>query len=105
MKGVTSLILCLGLTGCATEVTPEFGEIDWYLANGSGSSMTMVVVDKMCNRSYFRIDLPRSGQVNVRTCSDSAGRSAIRYRRAGRIAEGNPWLDTSMTAGQVLVAR
>lgn len=106
MKKIAMLfLLCVQLSGCATSKEPEFGEIDWYLSNGSGSGMTVVVYDKICARSFFRIDLPRTGQVGMTTCQDSAGRAAIRYRRAGRIAAGNPWMDTLMQPGQVLVVR
>ena len=105
MKQLALMAITMVLLGCSTAVEPEFGEIQWYATNATGSAMTLVVYDINCRRSYFRIDLPRTGQVAVTTCQDSAGRSDIRYRRGGRISEGNPWRDTRMTSGQVLLVR
>ena len=93
------------LSGCVAPRESEFGEMQWYMSNSTGSDMTMVVIDTVCQRTFFRVDLPRSGQVSMTTCQDSAGRSSVRYRRSSRIADGNPWRDAIMTRWQVLMVR
>lgn len=104
MKLISFLSLVLA-AGCASTTEPEFGEVDWFLSNGAGSGMTLVVYDKNCNRTFFRIELPRNGRVGMTTCHDSEGKSEIRYRRKGKIAVGNVWRDATMTAGQHLVVQ
>lgn len=96
--------LTLSLSGCASSV-PEFGEIDWFLLNGTGSGMTLIVHDRVCGRLISHIDLPRTGDVPITTCQDESGRSDIRYRRRGIMRSGNPWVNARVSADQVLLVR
>lgn len=101
-KIVLLIIVSVYITACTTTTESEFGEIEWYVVNSSGGPMRVVVFDKLCNRTHFRVDLPRTGDVTLSTCQDARGRSEIRYRRHGRITQQNPWRDTIMVAGQAL---
>ena len=71
------------LVGCQANVPPEFGMVDWYIANGTGSNLTLNIYDKICQRNHFRIRVSRTTQTAISTCANSAGRAEIRYQRRG----------------------
>lgn len=81
---------CL-LVGCQSSAPPEFGMVDWYLANGTGSSMTLNVYDKVCSRNHYRVRVARSTETRISTCANEAGDAEIRYSRtAGYSVSENP---------------
>lgn len=96
-------LLCLLLWGCNTGIPPEYGMVDWFLSNGSGNRVTIVVYDKICKRTYFRIRLSRAAQRNMSTCANSEGIAEIRYRNSSYNMGDFPWADTSMNRNQTLV--
>lgn len=86
-----AMISCLALFACQTERPPEFGMVDWYIANGTGTDMSLNIVDKVCGRSHFRVRVPRLSETPITTCANSDGRAEIRYSRAtGYSITANP---------------
>ncbi|GEM_PF-441638 len=100
---LTVPLLCLLLWGCSSSIPPEYGMVDWSLSNGSGSRVTVVVYDKICKRTYLRIQLRRSGQRNMSTCANSEGIAEIRYRNSSYNQAEFPWADARMNHNQTLV--
>jgi hypothetical protein len=98
-------LFCLLLWGCSSSVPPEYGMVDWSLSNGTGSRLTVVVYDKICRRTYSRVQLSRSGQQDMSTCANSEGIAEIRYRQAGYNKGDYLWVDTRMNRNQSLVVR
>ena len=94
------------LASCSAAIEPPNGMIDWSLANTTGSKVTMSVYDKVCNRSYFRVAIPRAREKSISTCADSDGKADVRYRRYSfKTTADNPWLETTLTANQALIIR
>ena len=94
------------LASCSAAIEPPNGMIDWSLANTTGSKVTMSVYDKVCNRSYFRVAIPRAREKPISTCADSDGKADVRYRRYSfKTTADNPWLETTLTANQALIIR
>ncbi len=102
------IILSIGflLLGCEANISPEYGMIDWYLSNGTGTRMTLIVYDKVCSRTHFRVRVSTTVETPIATCANSAGRAEIRYRRTGGFTgAANPWLDSVMNSNQTLLVR
>ena len=100
-----ALILSL-ISACSTSIEPPNGIVNWSLANTTGSRVTMSVYDKVCNRSYFRVVVPRGRETAISTCADADGEADVRYRRYSfKTTADNPWLDTKMNANQALMIR
>lgn len=79
------------LFACQSSEPPEFGMVDWYVANGTGNSMTLNIYDKVCGRNYYRFRIPRSSEAAISTCANEAGNAEIRYSRtAGYSVSANP---------------
>ena len=93
------------LSHCSSSIPPEFGMVDWSLSNGTGNSMTISVYDKICQRTYYRVRLSRSGQAEMSTCANSDGRAEIRYRRAGYDTGDYPWTDARIDRNQSFILR
>jgi len=98
-------VICLTILNCSSSIPPPNGMVDWYLSNGSGNSITLVVYDKICKRTYFRIPLSRSGEVPMSTCANSEGGAEFRYRRAGYDTGDSTWTDENLAANQSLLVR
>lgn len=97
---------CLIMFSCSSSIPPPNGMVDWLLANGTGSSVTIEVYDKICRRTYYRIRLTRSGQASMTTCADSEGWADVRYRRAGKPSDfDNPRIDSRVSPNQSLIVR
>lgn len=71
------------LLGCQATVSPEFGMVDWYIANGTGNNMSLNIYDKVCKQSHMRVRVSRSTDTAISTCANSDGRAEIRYQRTG----------------------
>ena len=100
------LVICALMLGCSASEPPEYGFVDWYLSNATGTRMTLVVYDKVCSRTHFRVRLARSVATSINTCSDSEGMADIRYRKAGMPNNpDNPWFNTRVSANQSLLIR
>ncbi len=94
------------ILGCQTSVEPEFGLVTWYLSNTTGVTTTLNVYDKICERSYFRVRVPRTGESPMQTCANSEGNGEIRYQRTGGYSGSeNPWLHSVMNDNQTLMIR
>lgn len=80
-----STILSFGflLLACQSSVSPEFGMVDWYIANGSNNSLTLNIYDKVCRQNHFRVRVSRTTETPISTCANSAGNAEIRYQRSG----------------------
>ena len=94
----------VGITGSngKSTVTQLLGE----MANSTGSRMTLVVYDKVCGRTHFRVRVATSVETSISTCSDSEGRADIRYKQAGGLnSPDNPWFDSRVNANQSLIIR
>jgi len=108
MKLIKSTLpaICLAMLGCSATVPPEFGMVDWYLNNGTGSKLTLAVYDKVCKRTYFKVPIARGREVVMTTCADSEGRADIRYKYAGgNYGQDNTWRDDHVNKNQSLVVR
>ena len=92
------------LVGCQSSAPPEFGMVDWYIANGTGSSMTLNVYDKVCGRNHYRVRVARSTETSISTCANEAGKAEIRYSRtAGYSVSENPVFHEVMNSNQSLL--
>ncbi len=92
------------LFGCQSSEPPEFGMVDWYIANGTGSRMTLNVYDKVCGRNHYRVRVARSTETSISTCANEAGKAEIRYSRdAGYSVSENPVLHDVISANQSLL--
>lgn len=99
-------VICTLMLGCTTSEPTEYGFVDWFLSNATGSRMTLVVYDKVCGRTHFRVRVATSVETSISTCSDSEGRADIRYKHAGGLnSPDNPWFDSRMNANQSLIIR
>ena len=79
------------LFGCQSSTPPEFGMVDWYIANGGGSSITLTIYDKVCGRNYYRFRVARLSETPISTCANEAGNAEIRFSRtAGYSVSANP---------------
>ena len=106
LKIIQALITAALIVSCSTVIEPPNGMVDWSLANTTGSKVTMSVYDKVCNRSYFRVPIPRAREKSISTCADSDGKADVRYRRYSfKTTADNPWLDTKLTKNQALMIR
>lgn len=98
--------LCLFIFSCTSTTSSEYGWVDWYIGNGTGSRMVLVAYDNICKRTYFRIRVARTGETGMATCSDSEGRADIRYRHTGGFnGSENPWRDSRISRNQALIVR
>lgn len=79
------LMLSIGflLLGCQASIAPEFGMVDWYIANGTGNNLTLNVYDKVCRQNHFRVRVSGTTETAISTCANSDGRAEIRYQRTG----------------------
>ena len=92
------------LLGCQSGAPPEFGMVDWYIANGTGSSMTLNVYDKVCGKNHYRVRVPRSTEASISTCANAAGNAEIRFNRtAGYSVSENPVRHEVISANQSLL--
>lgn len=99
-------VICALMIGCTASEPPEYGYVDWFLSSTTGARLTLVVYDKVCSRTHFRVRLARSVATSINTCSDSEGMADIRYRKAGMPNNpDNPWFDTRVGANQSLLIR
>ena len=99
-------VICALMLGCTASEPPEYGYVNWFLSNATGARMTLVVYDKVCGRTHFRVRLSSSVETSISTCSGSEGRADIRYRKAGAPNNpDNPWFDIRMSANQSLLIR
>ena len=79
------------LLGYQASISPEFGMVDWYIANGTGSNLTLTIYDKVCRQTHFRVRVSRSTEKAISTCANSDGRAEIRYvRTSGYSVTENP---------------
>jgi len=80
-----AVLLSVGLLllGCQTGRPPEFGMVDWYVANVTGNDMSLTIYDKVCGRSHHRVRIARSSTTAISTCANADGRAEIRYSRTG----------------------
>ena len=100
------IVLSVGflLIGCQSSSPPEFGMVNWYIANGTGSSMTLNVFDKVCGRNHYRVRVARSTETSISTCANEAGKAEIRYNRtAGYSVSENPVFHEVMDSNQSLL--
>lgn len=98
------LVICALMLGCTGSEPPEYGYVDWFFSNATGGRVTLVVYDKVCGRTHFRVRLGRPVDTSMSTCSDIEGRAVIRYRKVGAVNNpDNPWLDTRVSASQSLL--
>ena len=92
------------LFGCQSSAPPEFGMVDWYIANGGGSSITLTIYDKVCGRNYYRVRVARSTETPISTCANEAGDPEIRFSRtAGYSVSANPVRHDVISSNQSLV--
>ena len=99
-------VICALMIGCTASEPPEYGYVDWFLSSTTGARLTLVVYDKVCGRTHFRVRVATSVETSISTCSDSEGRADIRYKRAGGLnSPDNPWFDTRVNANQSLIIR
>ena len=98
-------LLIPALLGCSSSIPPEYGMVDWSITNNSGGKLTLVVYDKVCRRTYFRVQLSRSGETAMETCATSDDKADIRYRQAGYDKGDYPWVDMRMNRDQSLLVR
>lgn len=87
------VLISIGLLlfGCQTSRPPEFGMVDWYVANGTGNDMSLTIYDKVCGRSHYRVRVARSSTTAITTCANADGEAEIRYSRtAGYSVSANP---------------
>ena len=106
LKITQALIFSALIASCSTVIEPPNGMVNWSLANTTGSKVTMSVYDKVCNRSYFRVPIPRAREKSISTCADLDGKADIRYRRYSfKTTADNPWLETKLTKNQALMIR
>jgi len=107
MKLTTPVLpfLCLLMLSCSASVPPEYGIVDWFVSNATGTSMTLMVYDKICKRRYNRVRLGRTGQTSITTCNDSESRADIRYRPTGIADIDNPWFDAHLSQNRSLIVR
>jgi hypothetical protein len=92
------------LYGCQSSEPPEFGMVDWYIANGGGSSITLTIYDKVCGRNHYRVRVARSTETSISTCANAAGKAEIRYSRtAGYSVSENPVRHDVISSNQSLL--
>jgi hypothetical protein len=78
--------------------------VDWYLANGSGNSLTLNIYDKVCGRTHYRVRIPRASETAISTCANEAGKAEIRYSRtAGYSVTENPVRHDVVSSNQSLL--
>ena len=100
------LVICTLMLGCTASEPPEYGFVDWYISTTTGNRMTLMVYDKVCGRTHFRVRVGSSDETSIRTCSDSEGWADIRYKRASSpYSPDNLWLHTRVNANQSLIIR
>ena len=105
-KSLNMIVAAAFLAACSAAIEPPNGMIEWSLANTTGSKVTMSVYDKVCNRNYFRVAVPRAREKPISTCADTNGKADVRYRRYSyKMSEDNPWIDTTVAANQALMIR
>ena len=91
------------LFGCQASAPPEFGMVDWYIANGTGSSMKLNLYDKVCGRNHYRIRVARLSEIAISTCANESGNAEIRYNRtAGYSVSENPVQHDVVSSNQSL---
>lgn len=91
------------LLGCQTSRPPEFGMVDWFVANGTGNDMSLTIYDKVCGRSHYRVRIPRSSSTAITTCANAEGNAEIRYSRtAGYSVSANPIRHDVVSSNQSL---
>lgn len=101
VRNAAFILGCLLCQGCTTELEPQFGTVDWYLNNSSGTRITLNVYDKVCKRTQFRIHVERSSEELITSCANEQGRAEIRYQRSGGNSRGdNHWRDSTAGDGQ-----
>ena len=106
IKIIQTIITTAFIVSCSTVIEPPNGMVDWSLANTTGSKVTISVYDKVCNRSYFRVPIPRAREKSISTCADSDGKADVRYRKYSfKTTADNPWLETKLTKNQALMIR
>ena len=91
------------LFGCQSATPPEFGMVDWYIANGTGSSVTLNLYDKVCGRNHYRVRVARSTETAISTCANASGNAEVRYSRAaGYSVSQNPVQHDVISSNQSL---
>ena len=104
---VTSPIIfsvVLLLFSCQSSIPPEFGMVDWYIANGGGSSITLTIYDKVCDRNYYRVRVARVSETPISTCANEEGNAEIRFSRtAGYSVSANPVRHDVISSNQSLL--
>jgi|TARA_B110000914_G_C15470432_1_gene450408 hypothetical protein len=92
------------LFGCQSSAPPEFGMVDWYIANGTGSSVTLNLYDKVCGRNHYRVRVSRLSETAISTCANESGNAEIRYSRtAGYSVSENPVQHNVISSNQSLL--
>jgi hypothetical protein len=92
------------LLGCQSSTSPEFGLVDWYIATGGGSSITLTIYDKVCGRNYYRVRVARLSETPISTCANKAGNAEIRFSRtAGYSVSANPVRHDVISSNQSLL--
>jgi hypothetical protein len=104
---ILALTFMLSLfAGCQSSVEPEHGIVTWYISNTTGTRTTLNVYDLVCNKSHFRIRVPRTGELPIETCANNEGNAVFRYRRAGGYTGAeNQWINSEMRSNQTLLVR
>ncbi|MBT3531925.1 MAG: hypothetical protein HOF74_14060 [Gammaproteobacteria bacterium] len=105
-RSILITLMTFLLMGCQTSIEPEYGLVTWYLSNSTGTRTTLNIYDKVCERSHFRIRVPRTGESPLQTCANSEGNGEIRYQRTGGYSgSDNPWIHSTMRSNQTLMIR
>ena len=78
---IQTIITAAFTVSCSTVMKPPNGMVDWSLANTTRNILTMSVHYKVCNRNYFRVAIPRTREKSIATCTDSDGKTDVRYRK------------------------
>lgn len=77
------------LGSCAAN-QPLTNPVTWYLVN-SGSQITLVVQDLVCNRRYNNVRVASGREAQLQTCGDENGEAHVRYRVDGYASRSSPW--------------
>ena len=92
------------LFSCQAGAPAEFGMVEWYIANGTGSKVKLNVYDKVCGRNHYRVRVARSSEIPISTCANESGNAEIRYSRtAGYSVSENPVHHEVISSNQSLL--
>lgn len=103
LKRMCLFSTALLLLACQASIPPEYGMVDWYLANGTGNDLTLNIFDKVCRQNHFRVRVSTTAATPISTCANSTGGAEIRYSRTGGISvTENPVRHDAVSDGESL---